>query len=117
MSLSSGEAPAVSMSYVDLANGLMLRQPAQLYAYRFALDPAKQVQSLTLPSTSHGKREKGIFLIAPEGIRNVRAPCQGVVLQWGSIHLATVAPARSNRSGRRGNDLAWSAPRFSVHSP
>jgi YD repeat-containing protein len=48
-----GEAPALTMPYYNTATGGRVNQTATVYGYSFALNPAKPVQSLTLPSNSH----------------------------------------------------------------
>jgi ABC-type transport system involved in multi-copper enzyme maturation permease subunit len=45
----SGESLVVTMPYRDSREGTLDRQESYVYAYSFALDPAKSVQSLTLP--------------------------------------------------------------------
>ncbi len=48
-----GEATALAMSYFNNANGTSTPQAVNLYAYTVALNPAKQVQSLTLPNNGN----------------------------------------------------------------
>jgi hypothetical protein len=47
-----GESEGVAMAYRDFDNGTKDNRTFNLYAYRFALNPAKIVQSITLPSNS-----------------------------------------------------------------
>ena len=49
----SGESLVVTMPYRDSREGTLDRQESYVYAYTFALDPAKTVQSLTLPDNRH----------------------------------------------------------------
>jgi YD repeat-containing protein len=49
----SGEGTAVTMSYWNNADGTRTTQPVYLHAYSFALNPAKMVQSLTLPNNGN----------------------------------------------------------------
>lgn len=48
-----GESEAVAMAYRNFNNGSKDRRMFNLYAYRFPLDPAKTVQSITLPNNPH----------------------------------------------------------------
>jgi hypothetical protein len=45
-----GESEGVAMAYRDFDNGTKDKRTFSLYAYRFALKPAKVVQSITLPN-------------------------------------------------------------------
>ncbi|MCU1300600.1 MAG: Sedolisin [Candidatus Sulfotelmatobacter sp.] len=47
-----GELEAVAMAYRNFDNGTKDQRTFNLYAYRFALNPAKVVQSITLPNDS-----------------------------------------------------------------
>jgi hypothetical protein len=47
---SSGESEGVAMAYRDFDNGTKDNRTFNLYTYRFALNPAKTVQSVTLPN-------------------------------------------------------------------
>jgi RHS repeat-associated protein len=49
----TGESQAVTMAYRDLANGSTDNRTFYLYGYKFPLNPAKTVSSLTLPSNSN----------------------------------------------------------------
>jgi hypothetical protein len=46
-----GESEGVAMAYRDFDNGTKDRRTFNLYAYRFALNSTKTVQSITLPNT------------------------------------------------------------------
>ena len=48
-----GESEGVAMAYRNFENGTKDKRTFNLYAYRFALNSAKVVQSITLPSDSH----------------------------------------------------------------
>jgi hypothetical protein len=48
-----GESEGVAMSYRDYENGTKDKRTFNLYAYRFPLNPAKTVESMTLPSNAH----------------------------------------------------------------
>ena len=48
-----GEYEAVAMAYRNFDNGTKDRRTFNLYAYRFALNSTKVVQSITLPNDSH----------------------------------------------------------------
>ena len=48
-----GEAEAVAMAYRNYDNGTKDQRTFNLYAYRFALNSAKTVQSITLPNDAH----------------------------------------------------------------
>lgn len=48
-----GEAEAVAMAYRNYENGTKDARTFNLYAYRFALNSAKTVQSITLPNNAH----------------------------------------------------------------
>jgi Rad3-related DNA helicase len=41
------------MAYRNFSNGTKDRRTFNLYAYRFLLNPAKTVQSITLPNNPH----------------------------------------------------------------
>ena len=47
------ESEGVAMAYRNFSNGTKDNRTFNLYEYRFALNPAKTVQSLTLPNNSH----------------------------------------------------------------
>jgi len=47
------ESEGVAMAYRNFSNGTKDNRTFNLYAYRFALNPAKSVQNLTLPNNSH----------------------------------------------------------------
>ena len=47
-----GESECVAMAYRNSSNGTRDRRTFHLYAYRFALDPTKVVQSIGLPNNS-----------------------------------------------------------------
>jgi RHS repeat-associated protein len=49
----AGEAAVLTMPYYDTASGGRMNQTSNLYGYSFALNPLKQVQSLTLPNNNH----------------------------------------------------------------
>jgi hypothetical protein len=49
----AGESEGVAMAYRNFDNGTKDQRTFSLYAYRFALNPAKVVQSVTLPNDSH----------------------------------------------------------------
>jgi hypothetical protein len=48
-----GESEAVAMAYRNRDNGTKDKRTFNLYAYRFALNSAKLVQSITLPNNAH----------------------------------------------------------------
>jgi hypothetical protein len=48
-----GESEGVAMAYRNFDNGTKDKRTFNLYAYRFALNSAKVVQSVTLPNDSH----------------------------------------------------------------
>jgi hypothetical protein len=48
-----GEYEGVAMAYRNFDNGTKDHRTFNLYAYQFALNPAKVVQSITLPNNSH----------------------------------------------------------------
>jgi hypothetical protein len=48
-----GESEAVAMAYRNFDNGTKDKRTFNLYAYRFALNSTKVVQSITLPNNSH----------------------------------------------------------------
>jgi hypothetical protein len=48
-----GESEGVAMPYRNFDNGTKDRRTFSLYAYRFALNPAKVVQSISLPNDPH----------------------------------------------------------------
>jgi hypothetical protein len=48
-----GESEGVAMAYRNFSNGTKDRRTFNLYAYRFMLNPAKTVQSITLPNNPH----------------------------------------------------------------
>jgi len=48
-----GEFEGVAMAYRNFDNGTKDQRTFNLYAYRFALNPAKVVQSVSLPNDSH----------------------------------------------------------------
>jgi len=48
-----GESEGVAMAYRNFSNGTRDNRTFNLYAYRFTLNPAKSVQSITLPNDSH----------------------------------------------------------------
>lgn len=48
-----GEATAVSMAYFNMSTGARSTAPIYTYGYSLALDPAKTVQSITLPNNSN----------------------------------------------------------------
>jgi hypothetical protein len=45
-----GESEGVAMAYRNYQNGTKDQRTFSLYAYRFALNPAKVVQSISLPN-------------------------------------------------------------------
>ena len=49
----AGEAEGVAMAYRNFDNGTKDNRTFNLYAYRFALNNTKTVQSITLPNNSH----------------------------------------------------------------
>jgi hypothetical protein len=49
----TGESEGVAMAYRNFDNGTKDERTFNLYAYSFALNPAKTVKSVTLPSDSH----------------------------------------------------------------
>jgi hypothetical protein len=49
----SGESEGVAMAYRNFDNGTKDQRTFNLYAYTFALNPAKSVRSITLPNDSH----------------------------------------------------------------
>ena len=49
----TGESEGVAMAYRNFDNGTKDERTFNLYAYTFALNPAKTVKSVTLPSDSH----------------------------------------------------------------
>ncbi len=49
----AGESVALNMSYRDLSNGTADNQVFHVYAYSFALNSAKQLQSIELPNDSN----------------------------------------------------------------
>ncbi len=49
----AGELEGVAMAYRNDANGTKDQRTFNLYAYRFALNPNKVVQSITLPNNAH----------------------------------------------------------------
>lgn len=48
----AGETLAAGMAYRNSSNGTKDNRPFNLYAYEFVLNPAKTVQSLTLPNNA-----------------------------------------------------------------
>jgi hypothetical protein len=48
-----GEYEAVAMAYRNFDNGTKDKRTFNLYAYHLALNPAKTVQSVTLPNNAH----------------------------------------------------------------
>lgn len=48
-----GESEGVAMAYRNFGNGTKDERTFSLYAYRLVLNPAKVVQSITLPNNSH----------------------------------------------------------------
>jgi hypothetical protein len=49
----SGESEGVAMAYRNFDNGTKDQRTFNLYAYTFALNPAKSVKSITLPNDTH----------------------------------------------------------------
>jgi hypothetical protein len=49
----AGELEGVAMAYRNFDNGTKDRRTFNLYEYRFALNAAKTVQSITLPNNAH----------------------------------------------------------------
>jgi hypothetical protein len=49
----SGESEGVAMAYRNFDNGTKDQRTFSLYAYRFVLNPAKVVQSISLPNNPH----------------------------------------------------------------
>ncbi len=49
----AGESEGVAMAYRNFDNGTKDKRTFNLYAYRFALNNIKTVQSITLPNNSH----------------------------------------------------------------
>jgi hypothetical protein len=49
----AGESEGVAMAYRNYENGTKDNRTFNLYAYRFALKPAKVVQSVSLPNDTH----------------------------------------------------------------
>jgi hypothetical protein len=49
----AGESEGVAMAYRNFDNGTKDQRTFNLYAYTFALNPAKSVRSITLPNDSH----------------------------------------------------------------
>jgi hypothetical protein len=49
----SGESEGVAMAYRNFDNGTKDQRTFNLYAYTFALNPAKSVKSVTLPNDTH----------------------------------------------------------------
>jgi hypothetical protein len=49
----TGESEGVAMAYRNFDNGTKDKRTFNLYEYKFALNPNKVVQSLTLPDDAH----------------------------------------------------------------